>query len=139
MCIRDSYCPTAVTKAMLDTEAVAAVLREVTGQSVGQAIAVRFVVGEPEDGKNATNSRTCCVWAASLITSTSSSSRRNTDMAQGYSARRCFSNGAGQAAQQMQMQQKLNQMQQEMAKAQQEVEEATFKMCIRDRHTNAIG
>ena len=29
------YCPTAVTKAMLDTEAVAAVLREVTGQSVG--------------------------------------------------------------------------------------------------------
>ena len=45
------YCPTAVTKAMLDTEAVAAVLREVTGQSVGQALAVRFVVGEPEDGK----------------------------------------------------------------------------------------
>ena len=45
------YCPTAVTKVMLDTEAVAAVLREVTGQSVGQAIAVRFVVGEPEDGK----------------------------------------------------------------------------------------
>ena len=45
------YCPTAVTKAKLDTEAVAAVLREVTGQSVGQAIAVRFVVGEPEDGK----------------------------------------------------------------------------------------
>lgn len=45
------YCPTAVTKAMLDTEAVAAVLREVTSQSVGQAIAVRFVVGEPEDGK----------------------------------------------------------------------------------------
>lgn len=45
------YCPTAVTKAMLDTEAVAAVLREVTGQSVRQAIAVRFVVGEPEDGK----------------------------------------------------------------------------------------
>ena len=45
------YCPTAVTKAMLDTEAVAAVLREVTGQSVGRAIAVRFVVGEPEDGK----------------------------------------------------------------------------------------
>ena len=44
------YCPTAVTKAMLDTEAVAAVLREVTGQSVGPAIAVRFVVGEPEDG-----------------------------------------------------------------------------------------
>ena len=45
------YCPTAVTKAMLDTEAVTAVLREVTGQSVGQAIAVRFVVGEPEGGK----------------------------------------------------------------------------------------
>ena len=45
------YCPTAVTKAMLDTEAVAAVLRDVTGQSVGQAVAVRFVVGEPEDGK----------------------------------------------------------------------------------------
>ena len=47
-------------------------------------------------------------------------------MAKGYSARRGFSNGAGQAAQQMQMQQKLMQMQQEMAKAQQEVEEATF-------------
>ena len=45
------YCPTAVTKAMLDTQAVAAVLREVTGQSVGRAVAVRFVVGEPEDGK----------------------------------------------------------------------------------------
>ena len=45
------YCPTAVTKAMLDTEAVAAELREVTGQSVGRAVAVRFVVGEPEDGK----------------------------------------------------------------------------------------
>ena len=45
------YCPTAVTKAMLDTEAVAAVLRVVTGQSVGRAVAVRFVVGEPEDGK----------------------------------------------------------------------------------------
>ena len=45
------YCPTAVTKAMLDTEAVAAVLREVTGQSVGRAVAMRFVVGEPEDGK----------------------------------------------------------------------------------------
>ena len=45
------YCPTAVTKAMLDTEAVVAVLREVTGQSVGRAVAVRFVVGEPEDGK----------------------------------------------------------------------------------------
>ena len=40
------YCPTAVTKAMLDTEAVAAVLREVTGQRME---------------KNATNSRTCCV------------------------------------------------------------------------------
>ena len=45
------YCPTAVTKAMLDTEAVAAVLREGTGQSGGRAVAVRFVVGEPEDGK----------------------------------------------------------------------------------------
>ena len=45
------YCPTAVTKAMLDTEAVAAVLREVTGQSVGREIAVRFMVGEPEDGR----------------------------------------------------------------------------------------
>ena len=45
------YCPTAVTKAMLDTEAVAAVLREVAGQSVGRAVAVRCVVGEPEDGK----------------------------------------------------------------------------------------
>ena len=45
------YCPTDVAKAMLDTEAVAAVLREVTGQSVGQKISVRFTVGEPEDGK----------------------------------------------------------------------------------------
>ena len=42
-------------------------------------------------------------------------------MAKGYSARRGFSNSAGQAAQQMQMQQKLMQMQQEMAKAQQEL------------------
>ena len=40
------------------------------------------------------------------------------------------SNGAGQAAQQMQMQQKLMQMQQEMAKAQQEVEEATFTASV---------
>ena len=45
-------------------------------------------------------------------------------MAKGYSARRGFSNGAGQAAQQMQMQQKLMQMQREMAKAQQEVPSA---------------
>ena len=44
-------------------------------------------------------------------------------MAKGYSARRGFSNGAGQAAQQMQMQQ-------EMAKAQQEVEEATFTASV---------
>ena len=51
-------------------------------------------------------------------------------MAKGYSARRGFSNGAGQAAQQMQMQQKLMQMQQEMAKAQQEVEEATFTASV---------
>ena len=47
-------------------------------------------------------------------------------MAKGYSARRGFSNGAGQAAQQMQMQQKLMQMQQEMAKAQQ----ATFTASV---------
>ena len=51
-------------------------------------------------------------------------------MAKGYSARRGFSNGAGQSAQQMQMQQKLMQMQQEMAKAQQEVEEATFTASV---------
>ena len=51
-------------------------------------------------------------------------------MAKGYSARRGFSNGAGQAAQQMQMQQKLMQMQQEMAKAQQEVEETTFTASV---------
>ena len=51
-------------------------------------------------------------------------------MAKGYSARRGFSNSAGQAAQQMQMQQKLMQMQQEMAKAQQEVEEATFTASV---------
>ena len=54
-------------------------------------------------------------------------------MAKGYSARRGFSNGAGQAAQQMQMQQKLMQMQQEMAKAQQEVEEATFTASVGGR------
>ena len=45
------YCPTTVVKAMLDNETVSAVLREVTGQSVGREIAVRFAVGEPEDGK----------------------------------------------------------------------------------------
>ena len=118
------YCPTAVTKAMLDTEAVAAVLRE-----AGQSPCALWSASRRTE-KNATNFRTCCVWAASSITSTSSNIRRNTDMAKGYSARRGFSNGAGQAAQQMQMQQKLMQMQQEMAKAQQEVEEATFTASV---------
>lgn len=60
-------------------------------------------------------------------------------MAKGYSARRGFSNGAGQAAQQMQMQQKLMQMQQEMAKAQQEVEEATFTASVGGGAVSAAG
>ena len=51
-------------------------------------------------------------------------------MAKGYSARRGFSNGAGQAAQQMQMQQKIMQMQQDMEKAQREVEETTFTASV---------
>lgn len=51
-------------------------------------------------------------------------------MAKGYSARRGFSNGAGQAAQQMQMQQRIMQMQQEMEKAQHEVEEKTFTASV---------
>ncbi len=49
-------------------------------------------------------------------------------MAKGYSARRGFSNGAGQAAQQMQ--QKIMQMQQDMEKAQREVEETTFTASV---------
>ena len=51
-------------------------------------------------------------------------------MAKGYSARRGFSNGSGQQAQQMQMQQKLLQMQQDLAAAQQEVEEKTFTASV---------
>ncbi len=51
-------------------------------------------------------------------------------MAKGYSARRGFSNGAGQAAQQMQMQQRLAQVRQEMEKAQQEVEETSFTVSV---------
>ena len=45
------YCPTEVTKVMLDNPAVRTVLCEVTGQSVGQSVSVRFTVGTPEDGK----------------------------------------------------------------------------------------
>ncbi len=45
------YCSTEVQKKMLDSEAVVRVLREVTEQSVGREIGVRFTVGEPEDGK----------------------------------------------------------------------------------------
>jgi len=45
------YCPTEVAKVMLDNPAVRTVLCEVTGQSVGQTVSVRFVVGAPEDGK----------------------------------------------------------------------------------------
>lgn len=51
-------------------------------------------------------------------------------MAKGYSARRGFSNGSGQMAQQMQMQQKLLQMQQDMEKAQREVEETVFTASV---------
>ena len=45
------YCPTEVAKGMLDNPAVRTVLCEVTGQSVGQTVSVRFVVGAPEDGR----------------------------------------------------------------------------------------
>ena len=45
------YCPTEVAKVMLDNPTVRTVLSEVTGQSVGQTVSVRFVVGAPEDGK----------------------------------------------------------------------------------------
>ena len=45
------YCPTEVAKVMLDNPAVRTVLCEVTGQSMGQTVSVRFVVGAPEDGK----------------------------------------------------------------------------------------
>ena len=45
------YCSTEVQKNILDNETVAAVLREVTSAAVGQAVNVRFVHGEPEDGK----------------------------------------------------------------------------------------
>lgn len=51
-------------------------------------------------------------------------------MAKGYSARRGFSNGSGQMAQQMQMQQKILQMQQDMEKAQQEVEQTSFTASV---------
>ena len=51
-------------------------------------------------------------------------------MAKGYSARRGFSNGGGQMAQQMQMQQKLMKMQQDMAAAQQEVEQTLFTASV---------
>lgn len=51
-------------------------------------------------------------------------------MAKGYSARRGFSNGGGQMAQQMQMQQRIMKMQQEIAAAQQEVEEKTFSASV---------
>ena len=47
-------------------------------------------------------------------------------MAKGYSARRGFSNGAGQSVKQQQMQQQIMKMQEDMQKAQQEVEEETF-------------
>ena len=47
-------------------------------------------------------------------------------MAKGYSARRGFSNGAGQMMKQQQMQQQLMKMQEDMQKAQQEVEERAF-------------
>lgn len=42
------YCGTDTQKAMLDKPEVSAVLSEVTGQAIGQAITVRFVPGEPE-------------------------------------------------------------------------------------------
>lgn len=51
-------------------------------------------------------------------------------MAKGYSARRGFSNGSGQMAQQMQMQQRILQMQQDMEKAQQEVEQTEFTASV---------
>ena len=51
-------------------------------------------------------------------------------MAKGYSARRGFSNGGGQAMKQQAMQQQILQMQEEMQKAQQEVEEKTFSASV---------
>ena len=60
-------------------------------------------------------------------------------MAKGYSARRGFSNGAGQAAQQMQMQQKIMKMQQEMAKAQEEVESRQFTASVGGGAVSAVA
>ena len=51
-------------------------------------------------------------------------------MAKGYSARRGFSNGAGQMMKQQQMQQQLMKMQEDMQKAQQEVEERSFSASV---------
>ena len=51
-------------------------------------------------------------------------------MAKGYSARRGFSNGAGQMMKQQQMQQQIMKMQEDMQKAQQEVEEKTFSASV---------
>ena len=51
-------------------------------------------------------------------------------MAKGYSARRGFSNGAGQAMKQQQMQQQIMKMQEDMQKAQQEVEEKSFTASV---------
>ena len=51
-------------------------------------------------------------------------------MAKGYSARRGFSNGSGQALKQQQMQQQIMKMQEDMQKAQQEVEEKTFSASV---------
>ena len=42
------YCPSELQKSRLDAPAVIAVLSEVTAQTVGREIAVRFVIGEPE-------------------------------------------------------------------------------------------
>ena len=51
-------------------------------------------------------------------------------MAKDYSARRGFSNGAGQMMKQQQMQQQLMKMQEDMQKAQQEVEERSFSASV---------
>ena len=55
-------------------------------------------------------------------------------MAKGYSARRGFSNGAGQMMKQQQMQQQLMKMQEDMQKAQQEVEERSFSASVGERN-----
>ena len=59
-------------------------------------------------------------------------------MAKGYSARRGFSNGSGQAMKQQQMQQQLLKMQEDIEKAQQEVEEQSFSASVGGGAVSAV-